>query len=76
MDNYNKLFMIIRKTDLLNYDEKNELELYLMNLEQQCKKQKEVIDKAIEYCDNNAEFMSRLKDVSDILKEVISDKSS
>lgn len=39
-------------------------------LEQQAKKQKEVIDKAIEYCDNNAEFMPRLKDVLDILKEV------
>lgn len=70
MDSYNKLFMIIRKTDLLNYDEKNELQLYLMNLKQQVKKQKEAIDKAIEYCDNNAEFMPRLKDVSDILKEV------
>lgn len=44
MDSYNKLFMIIRKTDLLNYDEKNELQLYLMNLKQQVKKQKEVID--------------------------------
>lgn len=45
MDSYNKLFMIIRKTDLLNYDEKNELQLYLMNLQEQVKKQKEVIDK-------------------------------
>ncbi len=46
MDSYNKIFMILRETDLLNYDEKHELQLYLMNLEQQCKKQKEVIDKA------------------------------
>ena len=46
MDNYNKLFMIIRKTDLLNYDEKDELQLYLINLKEQVKKQKEVIDKA------------------------------
>ena len=45
MDSYNKLFMIIRKTDLLNYDEKNESQLYLMNLQEQVKKQKEVIDK-------------------------------
>mgnify|MGYP004498355589 CR=1 FL=1 len=45
MDSYNKLFMIIRKTDLLNYDEKNELQLYLMNLQEQVKKPKEVIDK-------------------------------
>lgn len=49
MDNYNKLFSIIRQTDLLNYDEKNKLQLYLMNLEQQCKKQKEINQKAIEY---------------------------
>ena len=49
MDNYNKLFMIIRKTDLLNYDEKNELQLYLMNLKEQVKKQKEINQKAIEY---------------------------
>lgn len=32
MDSYNKLFMIIRKTDLLNYDEREELLLYLTNL--------------------------------------------
>lgn len=49
MDNYNKLFMIIRKTDLLNYDEKNELQLYLMNLKEQVKKQQEINKKAIEY---------------------------
>lgn len=53
MDNYNKLFMIIRKTDLLNYDEKNELQLYLMNLKEQVKKQKEVINKAIKYFEEN-----------------------
>lgn len=47
MDNYNKLFMIIRKTDLLNYDEKNELQLYLMNLKEQVKNQKEVIDRIL-----------------------------
>ena len=35
MDNYNKICMIIRKTDLLNHDEKNELHLYLMNLKKQ-----------------------------------------
>ncbi len=53
MDNYNKLFMIIRKTDLLNYDEKNELQLYLMNLKEQVKKQKEVINKATMYINLN-----------------------
>lgn len=44
MDNYNKICMIIRKTDLLNHDEKDELQLYLMNLKDQVKKQKEVIE--------------------------------
>jgi len=54
MDNYNKLFMIIRKTDLLNYDEKNELQLYLMNLKEQVKKQKEVFDKLKEFINKYA----------------------
>lgn len=45
MDSYNKIFMILRETDLLNCDEKHELQLYLMNLEQQVKEQKEVIDR-------------------------------
>lgn len=51
---------------------KNETKLIneIKVLEQQCKKQKEVIDKAIEYCDNNKEFAPRLEDVLDILKEV------
>mgnify|MGYP004481888835 CR=1 FL=1 len=48
MDSYNKIWMIIRKTDLLNQDERDKLHLYLMNLKDQVKKQKEVIDKAIE----------------------------
>ena len=51
MDSYNKIWMIIRKIDLLNYDERTELELYLMNLQEQVKKQKEVIDKANEVID-------------------------
>lgn len=85
MDNYNKLFMIIRKTDLLNYDEKNELQLYLMHLKEQVKKQQEVIDKAIEtlekgitFCENDSQgiydkcniAINREKKVLDILKEV------
>lgn len=45
MDSYNKIWMIIRKTDLLNQDERDKLHLYLMNLKDQVKKQKEVIDK-------------------------------
>lgn len=49
MDNYNKIWSLIRKTDLLNYDEKNELQLYLMNLKEQVKKQQEINQKAIEY---------------------------
>lgn len=53
MDNYNKLFMIIRKTDLLNYDEKDELQLYLINLKEQVKKQQEINQKVIEYINQN-----------------------
>ena len=35
--------------DNLNVEELNEIVDYINDLEQQCKKQKEVIDKAIEY---------------------------
>lgn len=80
MDSYNKLFMIIRKTDLLNYDEREELLLYLMNLKDQVKSQKEVIDKAIDkieyyskYCgyDGTTTIHDKeLKELLDILKEV------
>lgn len=85
MDNYNKLFMIIRKTDLLNYDEKNELQLYLMNLKEQVKKQKEVIDRILnetketrDILNNNRDdnmlskgcLLSYLEIVEDLLKEV------
>lgn len=53
MDSYNKIWMIIRKTDLLNHDEKDELHLYLMNLKDQVKNQKEVIDKAMDILKDN-----------------------
>lgn len=59
MDNYNKLFMIIRKTDLLNYDEKNELQLYLMHLKEQVKKQKEVIDDCKEDISNLLDIINK-----------------
>lgn len=42
----------------------------MVNWKEESQKQKEVIDKAIEYCDNNKEFAPRLEDVLDILKEV------
>lgn len=73
MDNYNKLFSIIGKTDLLNYDEKNELQLYLMNLRQQVKKQKEVIDKINNHINTNWVIDNPIKfknELLDILKEV------
>lgn len=44
MDSYNKIWSVIGNTDLLNNDEKIELQLYLGNLNEQVKKQKEVID--------------------------------
>ncbi len=81
MDNYNKIFTIIRQTDLLNYDEKNELHLYLINLKQQIKKQQEVIDKVRNNLEkdisviknvkmSNKEIVSRLEQTNRILKEV------
>ena len=73
MDNYNKLFMIIRKTDLLNYEEKTELHLYLIKLKEQLKKQKEVINKINDYINANWVIDNPIKfknDLKDILKEV------
>lgn len=35
MDNYNKIWSLIRNTDLLNCDEKNQLHLYLIDLKKQ-----------------------------------------
>ena len=75
MDSYNKLFMIIRKTDLLNYDEKNELQLYLMNLKQQVKKQKEVIDNVIkciekEYYSKNTTDINSIKITTNKLLQI------
>lgn len=73
MDSYNKICMIIRKTDLLNHDEKDELHLYLMNLKDQVKKQKEGIDKINKYInthwviDNTIKFKN---DLFEILEEV------
>ncbi len=76
MDNYNKLFMIIRKTDLLYEDEKHELKLYLMNLQEQVKKQQKVIDRLIELNQiiNNSDYVYSQDEITtknlDILKEV------
>lgn len=73
MDNYNKLFMIIRKTDLLNYDEKNELQLYLMNLKEQVKKQQEINQKAIEYINQHWVIDDPVLFKNDLL-EILEDK--
>ena len=82
MDSYNKIWMIIRKTDLLNQDERDELHLYLMNLKDQVKKQKEVIDKlnkylhtrGIQQCYNGRLYRGldglQVQVLEDILKEV------
>lgn len=60
---------------------KNEINEYVDNLEQQCKKQKEVIDKAIEFIKSsqckydgweiaNQLYENEIKQLLDILKEV------
>ena len=50
--NYDKIFIIIRKTDLLDIDEKNKLLIYLMNLKdqnKQLKEEKEELKKWLEF---------------------------
>lgn len=80
MDSYNKIWMIIRKTDLLNQDERDKLHLYLMNLKDQVKKQKEVIDKIYELIKQHIrkdEFLElnewQTRDLLNLLKEVEND---
>ena len=68
------------KTDRVSADEEYQLVCqknylstkYIANLEQKCKKQKEVIDKAIEklYCWGETLDPAFQKDLLDILKEV------
>ena len=51
---------------------KNETKLIdeIKDLEQQCKKQKEVIDKAIEWVEKNRYYFPTPDELLDILKEV------
>lgn len=66
------------KTDRVSADEEYQLVCqrnylstkYIEHLEQQCKKQKEVIDKAIEYIQENTCWELRTNKVLDILNEV------
>lgn len=52
--------------DNLNKKELNDVVNYINELEQQCKKQKEVIDKAIELLNNPWSFESGNKEVDEI----------
>lgn len=45
--NYHQVWNIIHKTDLLNYDEKDKLHLFLMNFKDNYKELQQRIDKAI-----------------------------
>lgn len=56
--------------DNLNEKELNDVVNYINELEQQCKKQKEVIDKAICYIQENTCWELRTSKVLDILNEV------
>lgn len=73
MDNYNKIWSLIRKIDLLNYDEKNELQLYLMNLKEQVKKQQEINQKVIEYINQHWVIDDPVLFKNDLL-EILEDK--
>lgn len=79
MDNYNKIWALIGKTDLLNYEEKNELHLYLMGL----KKQKEIIDKMKTTIKNDMDGFTTINehgesqeilDLLEIYLEILEDK--
>lgn len=82
MDNYNKIYSLIRNTDLLNYDQKTELHLYLGNLKEQLEKEQDVIDKAIDNIDivielikqqpteDDSWILEKLNSFKIILKEV------
>ena len=70
IDDYSKYYIQGSDHYLMPKDVFKELFGEMLNWKDESKKKNEVIDKAIEYCDNNAEFMPRLKDVSDILNEV------
>ena len=56
--------------DNLNMEELNEIVDYINDLERHCEKQKEVIDKAICYVQENTCWELRTSKLLDILKEV------
>lgn len=66
------------KTDRVSADEEYQLVCqrnylstkYIEHLEQQCKKQKEAIDKAIEWVEKNRYYFPAPDELLDILKEV------
>ena len=69
-EDYNEYYIQGSDHYLIPKDVFNELFNEMSNWREESQKQKEAIDKAIEYCDNNKEFAPRLEDVLDILKEV------
>ena len=69
--NINLMFENNDKEIYLHKDDALKIEYYIYSLEQQCKKQKEVIDKTIEkiYCWGETLDPAFQKDLLDILKE-------
>ena len=70
LEDYSKYYIQGSEHYLIPKNIFDELFNEMSNWKEESQKQKEVIDKAIEYCDNNKEFAPRLEDVLDILKEV------
>ena len=70
--NINLMFENNDKEIYLHKDDALKIEYYIYSLEQQCKKQEEVIDKTIEkiYCWGETLDPAFQKDLLDILKEV------
>lgn len=71
-----KKYIFAQLRSLPNATQYVEVTKYFENLEQQCKKQKEILDKAINYIVKETKSMPtngckiRLKELLDILKEV------
>ena len=70
---YHKIFTIIRKTDLLNLDEKDELHLFLMKFKDENKELHNKIDKAIEKINfyKNTEWGLRSLSILETFEEIL-----
>lgn len=64
---YHKIFTIIRKTDLLNLDEKDELHLFLMKFKDENKELKSLYETQTNF---NKELLNKFSKKDRVLKEL------